>query len=194
VIRLLGQWPHEREFFMTLRRADPAQKSDAEVAAWFIYLNHTAFNGLYRVNRQNQFNVPFGKYENPTICDADVLRACSAVLRSSATIRVADFEAVVEDARAGDLVYFDPPYIPVSQHSNFTRYTSAPFGPEEQRRLRDVALLLKRRGVSVLLSNSSTPIIFDLYGQDFEIHPVSARRAVNSKGDRRGDVAEVIIR
>ena len=84
VIALLRTWPHDRDLFLKLRRADTASMNDAEVAAWFIYLNRTAFNGLYRVNRQNQFNVPFGRYENPTICDAAGLRACSAVLRRSA--------------------------------------------------------------------------------------------------------------
>ena len=194
VIARLSEWPHDRDFFLKLRRSDTASMTDAEVAAWFIYLNRTAFNGLYRVNRQNQFNVPFGRYENPTICDAAGLRACSSALRRSARLRVGDFEAAVADAREGDFVYFDPPYVPVSEYSNFTRYTSGNFGAEDQLRLRDVALALKRRKVHVVLSNSSAPAVFDLYARDFEVHPVGARRALNSKGDRRGEVVEVIIR
>jgi len=193
VIALLAEWPHDREFFLKLRHADTSAMTDAELAAWFIYLNRTGFNGLYRVNRQNQFNVPFGRYENPTICDATGLRACSAVLRRSVKIQVSDFEVAVAGAHEGDLVYFDPPYVPVSEHSNFTRYTSDTFGAGDQRRLRDVALGLKRRGVKVLLSNSSAPAVFDLYAKNFEIHSVGARRALNCKGDRRGEVTEVII-
>jgi DNA adenine methylase len=193
VIALLSEWPHDRDHFLKLRRADTASMSDAEVAAWFIYLNRTGFNGLYRVNRQNEFNVPFGRYENPTICDAAGLRACSAVLRRAARIEVGDFEASVAGAREGDFVYFDPPYVPVSEHSNFTRYTSDNFSGEDQRRLRDVALGLKGRGVTVLLSNSAAPAVFELYANDFEIRSIGAKRALNCKGDRRGDVTEVIM-
>jgi DNA adenine methylase len=194
VIALLGEWPHSRVFFLTLRRADTTSMSDAEVAAWFIYLNRTGFNGLYRVNQQNQFNVPFGKYDNPTICDAAGLRACSLLLRRSAQIQVGDFEVAVGAAKEGDLVYFDPPYVPVSEHSNFTRYTSDSFRGEDQRRLRDLALALKQRGVHVLLSNSSAPAVLDLYAKDFEVHFVGAKRMLNCKGDRRGEVTEAIIR
>jgi DNA adenine methylase len=179
---------------MGLRKADTSLLSDEEVAAWFIYLNRTGFNGLYRVNRRNEFNVPFGKYANPKICDPVLLRACHEVLRASAKILHADFAAAVDTAQAGDLVYFDPPYLPVSAYSDFTRYTSTPFGLHEQTRLRDTALALKRRGVSVLLSNSSAPAVYELYGRGFEIVEVPARRAVNSRGDRRGPISEVIIR
>ena len=102
-----------REFFIAQRRRDIDNESNPVLAAWFIYLNRTAYNGLYRVNRRGVFNVPFGRYENPKICDAVTLRACSKML-SAASLRVEDFEVVLDRAQRGDLVYFDPPYIPIS--------------------------------------------------------------------------------
>lgn len=193
VIERLASYPHDEDFFYALRDTEIDARSDAEVAAWFIYLNKTGFNGLYRVNRQNRFNVPFGRYDKPAICDDATLRACSAAL-ADADLRVADFADVVEHAEPGDLVYFDPPYVPLSSTSSFTRYTSVGFGHDAQVRLRDVALELKRRGVHVLLSNSSAAVVRDLYGSDFEVIEVSATRLVNSKGTRRGAIKELVIR
>jgi DNA adenine methylase len=168
-------------------------QTDAEVAAWFIYLNKVGFNGLYRVNRKNRFNVPFGRHKNPTICDAPTLRACSAAL-ASATLEKADFASAVERAVAGDLVYFDPPYVPLSVTSSFTSYTSDGFGYDDQVRLRDLALELKRRGVHVLLSNSSAVLVRDLYESGFTTVEVSATRLVNSKVAGRGAITELVIR
>ena len=183
---------HEESFFYRLRDLDIDAQTDSEVAAWFIYLNKVGFNGLYRVNRQNRFNVPFGRHKNPTICDEATLRACSAAL-AAATIEKADFGAAVASARAGDLVYFDPPYVPLSVTSSFTSYTSAGFGSDEQIRLRNLALELKRRGVHVLLSNSSAPLVRELYAADFCITEVSATRLVNSKATGRGAITELVI-
>ncbi|MDC3962646.1 DNA adenine methylase [Polyangium jinanense] len=193
VIDLLASYPHDRDFFMKLRSSDIDTKTDVEVAAWFIYLNRTGFNGLYRVNRQNQYNVPFGDYQNPTICDAENLRACSRALKH-ASIRVASFEDVAARARPGDFVYFDPPYVPLSASSSFTSYTSGGFGMREQQRLRDVARELKERGVRVLLSNSSAPEVYSLYGDGFELAAVGASRAINCKAAGRGRIQELIIR
>jgi DNA adenine methylase len=193
VIELLASYPHENAFFYELRAVAVDACTDAEVAAWFIYLNRVGFNGLYRVNQSGGFNVPFGSHKNPTICDADTLRACSRALKS-AELRVSDFAASVTEAQAGDLVYFDPPYAPLSATSSFTTYTAGGFGPTEQRRLRDLALELKRRGVHVLLSNSSAPLIRDLYADGFHVEEVGARRAVNSKASGRGLVKELLIR
>ncbi|MDP9151928.1 MAG: DNA adenine methylase [Myxococcota bacterium] len=192
VIRLLRSYPHEREFFYRFREKDVDEGTDAEVAAWFVYLNRTAFNGLYRVNRANGFNVPFGRYANPTLCDEPTLRACAAAL-AGADLRAEDFEAVVDDAREGDFVYFDPPYVPLSTTSSFTSYTSGGFGEAEQARLRDTARRLKERGVRVLLSNSSAPLVRRLYAQGFSITEVSATRLVNSKASGRGAVVELLI-
>lgn len=193
VISMLRDYPHDEKFFYELRDKDIDAGTDAEMAAWFIYLNKIGFNGLYRVNRQNRFNVPFGRHRNPNICDAPTLRACSAALAGTELL-VADFEAVVEKAVAGDLVYFDPPYVPLSVTSSFTFYTSDGFGAEAQIRLRDVALRLKQRGVHVLLSNSSAEFVRSMYHPEFQVTEVSATRLVNSNGARRGAITELVIR
>jgi DNA adenine methylase len=193
VIRRLKEYPHNPTFFYSFRERDVDAGSDAEVASWFIYLNRTGFNGLYRVNRANRFNVPFGRYENPTICDVPTLRACSAAL-SNADLLFDDFAKATRKAETGDFVYFDPPYVPLSATSSFTSYTSNGFGPAEQERLRNVARDLKARGVSVLLSNSSVPFVRDLYADGFEVLEVSATRLVNSKASGRGAIAELVIR
>lgn len=193
IITLLSSYPHDREFFLKMRGVNIDAGTDVEVAAWFIYLNRTGFNGLYRVNRSNVYNVPFGDYDNPTICDAENLRACAKALRHT-EIRHESFEAVLERALPGDFVYFDPPYVPLSVSSSFTSYTSGGFGMREQQRLRDVARELKAKGVRVLLSNSSAPEVFSLYGDGFELSTVGATRALNCKASGRGKVAELIIR
>jgi DNA adenine methylase len=193
VIRQLQGFRHKPEFFYEFREKDIDAGTDADVAAWFIYLNKTGFNGLYRVNRDNRFNVPFGRYANPTICDRETLRACSATL-AKAKLLVADFASVVKEAGRGDFVYFDPPYVPLSETSSFTSYTSKGFGQKEQRRLRDTARKLKKRGVRVLLSNSSAPSVRDLYAEGFDITEVSATRLVNSKATARGAIVELLIR
>jgi DNA adenine methylase len=193
VIRLLRGYPHDATFFYRFREAEIDAATNAEVAAWFIYLNKTGFNGLYRVNRANRFNVPFGRYANPNICDEPTLRACSAALAGTELL-VADFEVAVAKAKRGDFVYFDPPYVPLSTTSSFTSYTSGGFGPAEQTRLRDTARKLKKRGVRVLLSNSSAPFVRDLYSTGFEVTEVSATRVVNSKATARGAIVELLIK
>ena len=193
VIGLLREYPHDSRFYYDLRQRDIDSASDAEVAAWFIYLNKTGYNGLYRVNRGNGFNVPFGRYANPTICDEPTLRACSAALAGVERLLVSDFEVAVEGANRGDFVYFDPPYVPLSITSSFTSYTSHGFGPEDQIRLRDLARRLKKRGVRVLLSNSSAPFVRDLYAEDFDVEEVLATRMVNSKASARGAIIELVI-
>ncbi len=193
VVGLLRTYPHDSAFFYQLREVNIDTRSDAEVAAWFIYLNKTGFNGLYRVNRANRFNVPFGRYVNPNICDEPTLRACSSALTDTELL-VADFEVAVAKAKKGDFVYFDPPYVPLSVTSSFTSYTSDGFGPVEQSRLRDTAKKLKKRGVNVLLSNSSAPFVRSLYAESFELIEVSATRFINSKASGRGAIAELLIR
>ncbi len=192
VIALLTSYPHDKAFFYRLRDVDIDARSDAEVAAWFIYLNKTGYNGLYRVNRANRFNVPFGRHNNPTICDAANLRACARALARAERV-VADFEHAVRAAGRGDFVYFDPPYIPLSATSSFTSYTSGGFGDADQVRLRDLALGLKRQGVSVLLSNSSAPLVRELYDSEFKVEEVPATRRLNRDATKRGAIAELII-
>jgi DNA adenine methylase len=194
VIHLLRSYRHDPTFFYEFReKKDIDTGSDAEVAAWFIYLNKTGFNGLYRVNRDNRFNVPFGRYANPNICDEPTLRACSKALAGTELL-IEDFEKVVAKAERGDFVYFDPPYVPLSATSSFTSYTSNGFAEAEQTRLRDTAKTLKQRGVRVLLSNSSAPLVRKLYGDGFDVIEVSATRAVNSKATARGAIVELLIK
>lgn len=194
VIKRLRTFPHDKAFFLQMRGLDiDASLSDAEVAAWFIYLNKTCYNGLYRVNSRNIFNTPFGAYENPTVCDESLLRACSKALKKAEIVQ-ADFERVVADTHSGDFVYFDPPYVPLSATSSFTSYTSSGFGPTEQKRLRDLAISLKRAGRHVLISNSSAGLVRDLYSPAFAIVEVQASRTVNTKASGRGRIAELLIR
>lgn len=193
VVKLLRSYPHDKDFFLRLRRWDVDSGTDAEVAAWFIYLNKTAYNGLYRVNRHDVFNVPFGDYRRPNICDEPTLRRCAASLRRARIERL-DFERAAARARPGDLVYFDPPYVPLSKTSSFVSYTSGGFTLEEHRRLRDTAVDLKQRGISVLISNSSARKVRDLYEGAFDCVPVRARRAVNSRATGRGLVTELLLR
>lgn len=195
VIGILQDIPNDKEVFLEMR-AQPIDEADddAEVAAWLLYLNKTAFNGLYRVNSKNIYNVPFGGYRNPTICDVENLRACSALLQGVETHHE-DFELVLDRARPGDFVYFDPPYIPLSETSSFTSYTSGGFDLEDQIRLRDAAWTLRQDGVNVLLSNSSAPLVYDLYAPEhgFEHAEIGVPRAINSKGEGRGKVTELVI-
>jgi DNA adenine methylase len=193
VIGLLRSYPHNPTFFYKFREKNIDTGSDAEVAAWFIYLNKTGFNGLYRVNRDNRFNVPFGSYTNPNICDEPTLRACSEALAGTELL-VEDFGKVVAKAKRGDFVYFDPPYVPLSTTSSFTSYTSSGFGEAEQTRLHDTAKKLKKRGVRVLLSNSSAPFVRNLYADGFDVIEVSATRVVNSKATARGAIVELLIK
>jgi DNA adenine methylase len=170
---------------------DPDAMSDVELGAWFITLNKTCFNGLMRVNAAGKFNVPYGKRKNPLICDEVTLRACSMAL-ARASIPHKDFRET--NMPPGSVVYFDPPYAPLTATSDFTSYTAAGFGPQDQKDLRDLALRLKSRGVYVLLSNSSAPLIHDLYKDSFEIREVQARRNVNADGAGRGAITELLIR
>jgi DNA adenine methylase len=191
VIALLATYPYEKSFFDGMRKMKIDQADDASLAAWFIYLNRTGFNGLYRVNKKGEFNVPFGKYDNPLICDAENLRTCSRTLRD-VEIERSDFSAVNVHSRPGDFIYFDPPYVPLSATSDFTGYTAEGFTDSDQVRLRDLALLLRSAGRTVVLSNSSAPRVKELY-REFTCEEVGARRNLNSKGDRRGEVKELLI-
>ncbi len=173
------------------RQADYARRSDLERAARFLYLNRTCYNGLYRVNRRGQFNVPFGRYQNPTICDAGNLRAASRALQGVALL-AGDFTRCLEVAGAGDFVYLDPPYHPLSDTANFTSYTPADFGVQDQQRLAGVYRDLDRRGCQVLLSNSATDLVRELY-DGYEQVEVQAIRAISSKGDERGAISELLI-
>ncbi len=192
VIERLKEHVYTSTHYYAVRASVP--RSEPAKAARMIYLNRTCFNGLYRVNKSGQFNVPFGRYTNPTICDEENLRAVSTVLKKVIDFSSCDFQYFGEEARRGDVVYYDPPYWPVSVTSNFTAYGKDGFGPGDQIRLRDIAKRLVDRGVHVLLSNSDTPFVWQLYDRHpFKIEKVRAPRRINSKGGKRGDVGELLI-
>ena len=175
-------------------------KSDVEVASRLIYLNKTCFNGLFRVNSSGHFNTPFGNYKNPNIVNEPVIRAVSKYFNDNEiTILNGDFAIACQEAQKGDFVYLDPPYDPVSDTASFTGYNAGGFGSEEQIRLRDLCVELDKRGVKFLLSNSATKFIIDLYeSKEFKskitIDIVKAKRSINSNGNKRGEVDEVLIR
>jgi DNA adenine methylase len=160
-------------------------------AARIIYLNKTCFNGLYRENSKGKFNVPFGRYVNPGICDEENLRAVAHVLRN-VEVRARGFESAIADVRAGDFVYCDPPYVPVSATSYFTSYSRGGFDATHQEQLAREITSLAERGAHVMLSNSATELTSQLY-RDFHVTPVLARRSVNSRTDRRGEVREMLV-
>ena len=179
------QHPLDKDYYYRVRKMTHSRDA-VEVASRFIYLNKTCYNGLYRVNKNGQFNVPRGTYKNPAICDADGIRKASEVLKK-ASIKFQDFGQI--EPGQGDLVYCDPPY-----DGTFAGYASEGFGDEEQRRLRDAALKWHHLGASVIISNADTPLIRNLYGAPpFRFHEVSAPRQINSKGDDRGPTTDLLI-
>lgn len=168
--------------------------SNVELAAWFIYMNKTCFNGLYRVNGKGEFNVPMGSYKNPVICDEENLHACSLALAYS-TIECRDFRFLLKRGIAwkGDFVYFDPPYVPLSKTSHFTAFTKGGFTEHDQEELARLAKEVRDHWEAhVLVSNSSAPLVRKLY-KGWKIEAVSARRAINSKADKRGEIKEYLI-
>ena len=182
---------HRAEYFYEVRAQTP--ETPLAAAARLIFLNKTCFNGLYRVNRKGEFNVPHGRYRRPRILDRDGLRAASTVLRD-VELRCEDFEQECAGAGPGDFVYFDPPFHPMSDTSSFTDYTEASFDREDQLRLKWSIDGLRERGVPVMLSNSPHQWVVGLYeGSRYHLARVAARRAINSRGDRRGVIDELLI-
>lgn len=189
---------NSKEYYYTVRSWDReegySERSNVEKASRIIFMNKTGFNGMYRVNSKNQYNVPYGKYKNPAIVNEDVLRSVSAFLNDiDVTILNGDFVEAVSNAKAGDFVYLDPPYVPLNETSAFTSYTNNGFNKEDQIRLRELCDDLDSRGVKFLLSNSNVPFIQEQYA-DYTIEIVGATRAINSKASGRGKVEEVLIR
>ena len=160
-------------------------------SALLIYLNRHGYNGLYRVNSSNKFNVPFGRYNNPGMPSRENIMALSELFQSC-TMMNSDFEIAVKNAKKGDFVYFDPPYMPLSKTSYFTGYTHSGFNENDQERLAKVFHELSDRGVYVMESNSSTDFIKNLY-KDFNLLEVDARRNINSVGTKRNSIKELII-
>ncbi|NCD06981.1 MAG: DNA adenine methylase [Spirochaetia bacterium] len=168
--------------------------SNIEKASRLIYLNKTCYNGLFRVNLMGQFNSPFGRYKNPAIIDESRLIAVSNYLRKSEIkFTNLDFELSLKGIRKDSFVYFDPPYDPISNSSNFTGYSKGGFDKNEQIRLKKLCDKLNARSVKFLLSNSNTPFISELY-RDYNPIPITAKRSVNSNGAKRGFVNEILVK
>lgn len=186
----LAKMKNTKEFFLEQRRKLPGFLSTKE-AARFIYLNKTCFNGLYRVNSKGQFNVPFGNYKNPKILDTRTIINAERALRK-AFIMQRSFEEILKAPSAGDFVYIDPPYMPVSKTSSFTSYTADGFDFEKHSLLSDMCRDLKRKKVKVMISNSDTPEVRKLY-KGFKIYTIQAPRSINCNGLKRGEVSELVI-
>ena len=199
LIKLLKQHKNEADYFYKIRNWDRdketyEKRSSVEKAARIIYLNKTCYNGLFRVNHAGEFNAPFGRYKNPNIVNEEAILAMGSYLRQPGiTLMKTDFEKALERVQKEDFIYFDPPYDPVSDSANFTGYDKRGFDRKEQIRLKLMCDKLNRKGIRFLLSNSATDFIFDLY-KEYTIEIVKAKRSVNSKADRRGEVDEVLIR
>lgn len=196
LIDCLKQFKNTEQFYYQVRSWDRCpsyeQRTDVERAARFIFLNKTGFNGLYRVNQNNQNNVPYGHYKNPTIFEVDNLLACSQLLQHT-TIYQGEFDGILAKVQKGDLVYLDPPYVPINATSSFTGYTSTGFDLSMQYRLRDFCHQLNEMGVHFMLSNSAAALVYELYSA-YHIDEVLAGRAINADGAGRGKITELIIR
>ena len=188
---------NSKEYYLDLRSADRDERidmmSEVQRAARILYMLRVDFNGLYRVNSKNQFNVPYGRYKNPKIVDENLVSAISTYLNNNKIeIKKGDFEKAVLDVQPGDFVYFDPPYIPLSETSAFTSYTHEGFSYDDQVRLRDAFKRLSDTGAYVMLSNSSSALVEELY-KDFNIHYVEATRTNGAKSSSRGKISEIIV-
>jgi DNA adenine methylase len=207
-LRLLASEQNARgnEFYYEVRdtRFNPMRAASStytpELAAMLIYLNRTGFNGLFRVNRAGEFNVPVGRYANPRIVDEPHLRQVAAALRSRGiTLVEGPFDGALHNAGKGDFIYCDPPYAPVSRTACFANYTATGFTLTDQKRLQQALIDAATRGAQVVLSNSCAPDIVALYSTSearraqLRIERVDARRAINSRADSRGPVTELVI-
>lgn len=199
---ILALEKHERlnseEYFYEVRALDRNENygeiNDVEKAARIIYLNKTCYNGLFKVNKKGQFNSSYGKRKNPNIVNMLVVLAMSKYLNENdIKIMDGDYKNTLKDLREGTFVYFDPPYMPISSTSSFTSYTKNGFDTKQQIELKEECDKLNSKGVKFLLSNSDHPFIRELY-KDYEIITVKARRSINSKGNKRGEINEILVR
>ena len=193
VIKLLAkhQQLHSKDYFYQVRGLVPQNLSALEKAARTIYLNKTCFNGLYRVNKKGEFNVPMGNYKKPSILQIETLKAASRAL-SSADLSTGHYSVLVDKAQAGDFIYLDPPYHPLSKTAMFTNYVAQAFGEKDQIELAEVANALSKKGCLVMESNSNTDFIKDLY-KGFKIQEVWARRSINREKSKRGAITELVV-
>jgi len=196
LIKSLKKHKYEKDYYYDIRALDRdqnkyAELSDIEKASRSIYLNKSGYNGLYRVNSKGFFNVPFGRHKNPKICDEENLRKVSQVLKN-VRIYLGSFEICLDLAEEGDFIYFDPPYFPLSDTALFTSYTKDNFDKSSQLKLFDVFKELNERGCYIMLSNSYSEFIIELY-KEFKIITLKAKRNINSNSQKRGLINEVLI-
>ena len=195
LIEQLQNHRNESEYYYSVRGADRtpefAKWSPVQKASRILFMNKCCFNGLFRVNSKGFFNVPFGKYKNPNFCDAENLRAVHEILQNVEIVS-GSFERVLEFAKSDSFVYFDPPYVPLSKTAHFTGYTKESFGEDDQRRLKEVFHELDKRGCQCMLSNSSTPLIQELF-EEYTIKIVKAKRAINRNANARGAIDEIVV-
>ena len=189
------QFINERESYLSARKRFNAirgtEDNKTERAALFLYLNRHCFNGLWRVNSKGEFNVPFGKYSNPSLPDASEIRVFSEMLQDI-EIKCSDFETILPEVEPGDFVYLDPPYEPVSRTSSFTSYTKVGFTPYDQGRLRDMCRKLDNLGAMFMVSNSFSPSVMELYSE-FTIKKVDANRFINRDAKGRSGTVEILV-
>jgi len=185
------QADRETYYYQIRGRHQIPETEIAERAARMIFLNKTSFNGLWRVNSRGEFNVPIGTGKRASLYNRENLLAVSAALRH-ADLKVQDFRRTMSEAGSGDFVYIDPPYVPLSRTASFTSYTAGNFGQQEQQELAALFAEAHKRGAKLMLSNSDTPLVRDLY-RDFNIHTVRARRSINRDGSKRGKISEVVV-
>ena len=199
LIEDLKKHKNEEGYFYEVRGIDREKEkyqalTRIERASRIIFLNKTCYNGLFRVNSSGEFNSPFGRYKNPNIVNDIIIRAAGNYLsKNNIQILNTDYEKSLSKIRKGAFVYFDPPYYPISDSSSFTGYTKNGFDKTEQERLKKVCDKLNDKGVNFLLSNSSIKFIRDLY-KDYNVFSIKAKRAINSKGDGRGEITEVLVK
>ncbi|OGH07648.1 MAG: hypothetical protein A2W22_00605 [Candidatus Levybacteria bacterium RBG_16_35_11] len=193
LIKDLYKHVNTAEYFYEIRKQNSSELTKLERASRLIYLNRTCYNGLWRVNQKNQFNTPFGRYTNPKIVNAELIPQVSTFLKN-VKIYCMDFEKfLLENAKEEDFIYLDPPYHPISKYSDFKRYTKDFFGLEEQKRLAFIFKKLHEKGCKLLLSNSYSDFILELY-KDFNIVIIDARRNINKNPDGRGLIKEILIK
>lgn len=198
LIKKLKTFENTEEKYYEIRNIDRTPKynslSDIEKAARTIYLNRTCFNGLYRVNSKGQNNVPYGKYKSPTICDEENIKNCNSFFNiHHVEIKNMDFEKILDLALPNDFIYLDPPYAPLTATASFTSYSKDGFDVKDQERLKKKCDELTKKGIKFLQSNSSAPLIKDLY-KDYTIIEVDAKRNIASKTSSREKVKEVLIK
>ena len=195
LIEIASRYVYDKDEYYGIRtRFNEEHLDGVEEAAILLYLNKTGYNGLYRVNSKGKYNVPFGRYKNPKIVDVDRIQAASRLLKNI-IISSDRFYSVKEHAKLGDIVYFDPPYLPISETSDFTAYSKSGFGYEDHELLRKTCIELHDRGVLFVQSNSYVEPIIDLYREvdEFRLEKVQMNRAINSKATQRGEVNEILI-